>query len=133
MVMYELDINYILTEAMKNCEGESIINVYETLYNILATKGFKPQFQKLDNEAPYIFIQSLQDKTIDFQFVPPNMHHLNSDEWVIRIFKNYFISGLCSVNPNFPLQIWCRLLYQETTTMNLMRKSIINQDTSARE
>ena len=45
---------------MKNVEGKSIVNAYETLYNSLETKGLKQSFQKLDNEASNIIIQSLQ-------------------------------------------------------------------------
>ena len=38
MVMYGYDRNDIITESMKICEGQSISNAYETLYNSLATK-----------------------------------------------------------------------------------------------
>ena len=48
---------------MKNCEIQSIVNAYETLYNIrIVTKVLKPRFQKLDNEDSNILIQILQDK-----------------------------------------------------------------------
>ena len=68
---------------MKNREGQSIINAYGTLYNNLETKGLKPRFQKINNEASNILIQSLQDKNIVFQSVPPNMHRRNSSEQAI--------------------------------------------------
>ena len=57
MVIYYYDINDILKEAMKNCECQSIFNAYETLYNRLSTKGLKPRFQKLYNEASNVLIQ----------------------------------------------------------------------------
>ena len=63
---------------MKNREGKLIANTYEKLYNSLSTKGLRPRFQKLDNEASNILIQILQDKNIDFQLVPPNMHRRNA-------------------------------------------------------
>ena len=60
MVMHDNGINAILTEAIKTCEGPSIVNAYGTLYNSLATKGLKSHFQKLDKEASTILIQSIK-------------------------------------------------------------------------
>ena len=51
----------------------------------------------------------------------------------MRTFKNHFIAGLCSVNPDFPLQIWDILLYQATITLDIMRKSRINPNICAHE
>ena len=103
--MYDYDSNYILTEAMKNRERKSIINAYETIYNILATKGLKPRFQKLNKEAYSILIQSIQDKKIDFKLVSPNMYWSNTAERAIQTFKKNFIAILCSVNPKPPLKL----------------------------
>ena len=44
MVMYDYNRYVILTEAIDNIEGKSIVNAYETLYNSLATKVSKPRF-----------------------------------------------------------------------------------------
>ena len=52
---------------------------------------------------------------------------------MLLIFKNHFIAGLCTANTHFPLQIWDRLFDQETTNINLMRKSRINQNVSTHE
>ena len=53
---------------MKNLEGKLIANTYETLYNSLSTKGLRPRFQKLDNEASNILIQILQGKILTFSW-----------------------------------------------------------------
>jgi hypothetical protein len=42
-----------------------------------------------------------------------------------------FFSGLCSVDPNFPLILWDKLLSHATTTFNLLRQSRINPWMSA--
>ena len=91
MVIYYYGSNDILTESAKNCEGESITNAFEKLYNSLSNKGLKPLFQKLDNQASNILIQIIQDKNIDFQLFPPNMHRSNAAERAIQTFKNHFI------------------------------------------
>jgi hypothetical protein len=50
---------------------------------------------------------------------------------VIQNFKNHFIAGLYSVDPNFPLKLWDKLLTQATITLNLLRKSWISPPMSA--
>ena len=118
---------------MKNHKSKSIINSYETLYNSRATKSLNPRLQKLDYEYSNILIQILQDENIDFHLVKSNMHRHNAAEQVIQTFKNYFISGLCSVNPNFQLKFCDRLLDQSMTTLNFVCKSRINPNLSAYE
>ena len=52
-------------------------------------------------------------------------------EHAIRTFKNHFISGLCSVDQNFPVHLWCHLLDQAELTLNMLRTSRINLNLSA--
>ena len=49
------------------------------------------------------------------------------------MFKNHFISGLCSVDKNFPLHLWCHLLDQVELTLNMLHTSTINPNLSAHE
>ena len=49
------------------------------------------------------------------------------------MFKNHFISGLCSVDKKFHLHLWCRLLDQAELTLNMLRTSRINPNLSAHE
>jgi hypothetical protein len=68
------------------------------------------------------------------KFVPPSqpqIHHRNWAERDIQTFKNHFISGLCSTHPDFPLNLWDKLLPQATLTLNLLRPSPINPKLSA--
>jgi hypothetical protein len=73
----------------------------------------------------------LTEKGIDYQLALPHIHRRNNAEREIQTFKNHFISGLCSVDPNFPLRLWDKLLPQATLTLNLLRKSRINPRMSA--
>jgi hypothetical protein len=59
------------------------------------------------------------------------MHRRNAAERAIQTLKIHSITGLCSVDPNSPLQLWDRLLPQATITLNLMRQSCINPKVSA--
>ena len=65
------------------------------------------------------------------RWVPPHIHRCNSAEHVIQTFKNHFIAGLSSTDPNFPLSNWCRLLPQAELTLNLLRPSRLNLKLSA--
>jgi hypothetical protein len=68
----------------------------------------------------------MHDQAIDFQLVPPGTHRRNAAEWAIRTFKNHFIAALCSLDKNFPLHLWDRLLPQAVLTLSLLRGSRIN-------
>ena len=59
------------------------------------------------------------------------MHCTNAAEKTINIWKCHFIAGLSSVDPNFPMHLWCRLIEQATTTLNLLRPARINPRLSA--
>jgi hypothetical protein len=60
---------------------------------------------------------------MEYQLVPPHTHRRYAAERAIRTFKNHFIAGLCSTNPDFPLRLWDRLLPQAEITLNLLRTS----------
>ena len=61
----------------------------------------------------------------------PHLHRRNSAERAIQTLKNHFIVGLASVNKNFPVHLWCRLLPHCLLTLNLLRPSRINPKRSA--
>jgi hypothetical protein len=74
----------------------------------------------MDNECSKAFQQYLMDERIAVQLVPPHLHQQNAAERAIRTFKNYFVAGLCSVDKQFPMHLWCELLHQITLTLNLL-------------
>ena len=55
---------------------------------------------------------------IKYQLVPPSDHRENNAEKSIQTFKNHFISGLCSVDKYFHLQLWERLIHQATISLS---------------
>jgi hypothetical protein len=73
----------------------------------------------------------MHTNNVDFQLVPPGIHRRNAAERAIRTFKNHFVTGLCSVDKNFPIHLWDRLLPQAEITLNLLRGSRINPKLSA--
>ena len=63
----------------------------------------------------------MTNANVDFQLIPPSVHHQNAAERAISTFKNHFIAGLCSVDKDFPLHLWDCLLPQALLTLNILR------------
>ena len=70
-------------------------------------------------------------ENIKFQRVPPSCHRANTAERAILTFKSHFKAGLASLDPNFPIREWDRLLPQAEMTLNLLRSSRLNPKLSA--
>jgi hypothetical protein len=54
---------------------------------------------------------------------PPHCHRRNAIERAIRNFKEHFVAGLSSVDPNLPIHLWGRLLPKAEITLNILRTS----------
>jgi hypothetical protein len=54
-----------------------------------------------------------QKNDVKYQLVPPHCHRHNATQRAIRTFKEHFVAGLASADPDFPLHLWDRLLPQE--------------------
>jgi hypothetical protein len=89
----------------------------------MTAKGFKPKLQTMDNEASAALKNYLTEKEMNYQLVPPHCHRTNAVERAIRTFKEHSKSGLATVDPDFPIHLWERLLPQAEITLNLLRAS----------
>ncbi|ACI66000.1 predicted protein [Phaeodactylum tricornutum CCAP 1055/1] len=107
LVLYNYDSNAIHVKLMKSKSGPEILAAYKPLQTFM-TSGH-----------------------IDFQLAPPHLHRRNAAKRAIRTFKNHFIAGLCSTNPDSPLHLWDRLIPHALLTLNLLRTSRINPKLSA--
>jgi hypothetical protein len=131
LVVYDYDSNGILVKPMQSRSGPCILAAFQLVHARLTAAGLKPQLHRLDNECSTALKSCLRDEHIDFQLVPPGIHRRNAAERAIRTFKNHFIAGLCSVDKNFPLHLWDKLLPQAELTLNLFHGSRINPKLSA--
>ena len=130
-VMYDYDSNSILSEPIKNRSENELIRAFNKLHDFLLSKGCKPKFHKLDNECSAALQSALEMKQVKFQLAPPHLHRTNAAERAIRTFKDHLLAGLASVDPDFPMHLWDRLLHQATLTLNLLRRARINPNLSA--
>jgi hypothetical protein len=131
LVLYDHDSNAVLAEPMKSRHATATLSACKALHAKLRAAGIRPQLQRLDNECSAMLKDFMHEQAVDFQLVPPGVHCRNAAERAIRTFKNHFIAGLCSVDKDFPLHLWDRLLPQAILSLNLLRGSRINPKLSA--
>ena len=93
--------------------------------------GFPVQVHWLDNEASTKLKKYNIDNRIKYQLTPPNIHRINASERAVRTWKNHFIAGISSVNPELPMHLWDRLVVQATDTINMLRANRQNDKMSA--
>ena len=93
--------------------------------------GTAPNTYVMDNEISHEFTTALTSNNTTYQLVPPHTHRRNLAERGIQTYKNHFKAGLASVDPNFPLSEWDRLLEQANITLNFLRSSRSNPKLSA--
>ena len=131
LVVYEYDSNAILVRPLCNRTAPETKSVFQNVIHYLTVWGLRPRLHTLDNEASTILRDYLRSEDVEYQLVPPHIHRRNASECAIRTFKNHFIAGLASTDPNFPLSNWCRLLPQAELTLILLRASRLNPKLSA--
>ena len=131
LICYDFDSNAILAVPFKNRTAACIKTAFEEVHQRLNKAGLRPAYHRLDNECSDVLKKYLTEQTIEYQLVVPGSHRRNAAERAIRTWKNHFIAGLCSVDKDFPLHLWDRLLPQAELTLNLMRGSRLNPKLSA--
>ena len=95
------------------------------------TAGVTTKTWILDNEVSQELRGAMDKKSVKYQLVPPYSHRANAAERAIQTFKNHFKAGLASLDPDFPIAEWDRLLDQAFLTLNLLRAARINPLLSA--
>ena len=84
MVAHDYDSNAILVEAMPSRTSASMLKAYKVIHSILTSRGFRPQYQRLDNEISKEFKAFLNEIKVDFQLTPAGSHRRNVAERAIR-------------------------------------------------
>jgi hypothetical protein len=97
---------------MKSSSASESLKAYEHIHQELISRGFKPKLQTLDNEASAALKFFFTENDVEYQLVPTHCYIHSASERAIHTFKEYFVSGLDSVDPDFPLHLWDRLFPQ---------------------
>jgi hypothetical protein len=123
MICCSYDCNYVKSVTMKSRSASELFKAYEHIHQELTSRGFKPKLQTLDTEATTELKSFFTENDVQYQLVPPYCHRRKTADQAIRTFVEHFVSGLASVDPDFPLHLWERLLPQAEMTLKLLRKS----------
>ena len=110
-----------MVQPMKSRTDESYVEAYKEMYEELESRGFKHTLDVTDNECSKAVQNYITSQNVKYQLVEPDNHRANAVERAVQTFKNYFISGLCSVSTDFPLQLGCYFLHQAQTFLNLLQ------------
>ena len=110
LVLYCFDANYIHVEAMPSRTSYQILLSYQRAHKMLVARGLRPSLLHLDNKASAALIAYLDREQVDYQLTPAGIHHRNSAEHAISTWKNHFLALLGSLNPNFPMKLWDKLI-----------------------
>jgi hypothetical protein len=107
LILYDYEINSVLSDHMKIgvTSDKEMVRAFDLLMQSLIIRGLKPSLQRLDNEESLALRNCLAKQGIDYQLAPPHIHRRENAERAIQTFKNHFIAGLCSVDPNFTLKL----------------------------
>jgi hypothetical protein len=97
---------------MKSRSASEWVKSYDLIHQELTSKGFKPKLQTLDNEASSALKHFFTTHDVEYQLVPPHFYQRNAAERAIHTFKEHFVTGLASVDPDFPLNLCDRLFSQ---------------------
>jgi hypothetical protein len=68
---------------------------------------------------------------MNYQLAPLHFHRTNAAERAIITFKEDFKSGLTTVDTDFPIHLWDRILPQAEITLNRLRASRLHPQLSA--
>ena len=131
MVAYSYDSSAILAKAINNRSASSITSAWKYLHDKLHVAGVKPETWVLDNETSNLLTTTMKDNDTTYQLVPPHIHRANLAERAIQTFKDHLKAGLASLDPDFPLYEWDRILDQCILTLNLLRSARLNPKLSA--
>ena len=67
----------------------------------------------------------------NIQLVNPDDHRVNAAERAIQTWKNHYLVGFSSTDPNCPLQLWRQFIAQAQDTLNMLRRSRVNPKLSS--
>jgi len=133
LIMFGEDPNFIHAEPMASRHSRDHTGAYRRGTSFYTEHGFKPKYERLDNETSAELEAYLRQENIAIQYVAPQQHRTNKAERAIRTFKNHWIAAHGTADPLFPLNMWDRTLEQVELTLNLLRGSAINPTISAWE
>ena len=104
-VAYEYQSNAILVRALRDQSENSLQEAFEDVYSYIASKGFKPKFNIMYNQCSRRIQKYITSQGTNIQLVNPDDYRVNAAERAIQTWKNHYVAGLSTTDPNCPLQL----------------------------
>jgi hypothetical protein len=102
-VMYHYKTNAILATPIPSLDSKSILDTYAKSFEYLASKGYTPKVNIMDNQATKVIKAYLQPQNVCLQLIEPHHHSVNAAEEAIQTFKNCFLGALGTTDSDFPI------------------------------
>ena len=131
MVAYHYDANIILIQPIKNRQAAILTAAWKIINDRLVKVGVAPKSYIMDNECSDDLKAGLNKTELTYQLVPPHIHRENKADRTTQTLKGYLKALLATLDPDFPIQQWDRLIDQCEMTLNLLRVSRLNPKLSA--
>ena len=126
-----LRFKHNFSNTYKNRKANTIIAAWKDQNTRFKEAGVEPNTYVMDNQTSKDLKDRLQNADIQYQLVPPHIHQTNLSERVIQTFKTHFKAGLTSLESDFPLSEWYRIIEQGEFALNILRTSRSNPKLSA--
>ena len=72
----------------------------------LKNKGIQPKKQILDNEAPQLYKEKIEEYGLKWELVPPTNHQRLVAEQAIQTAKGHVIANLLGCDESYPAREW---------------------------
>ena len=120
LIAYHYDASAILAVAVKNREGATLTKASKIINETFENVRIKPNTYVMDNKCLKELKDAIRKEYSGVKLVPPHLHRVSKVERVIQTFKNCLKAGLASVDPNFSVKEWDRLIPQAVLALNLL-------------
>jgi uncharacterized protein YgfB (UPF0149 family) len=87
-----------------------MVEAFEDIYTYLTDRGFKPKLNVMDNQCSRAVQTYIKSTGAGIQLVNPDDHRVNAAERAIQTWKNHWIAGMGTLDPNCPLQLWSQFI-----------------------
>ena len=98
----------------------TLSGAWEHLNSRFEQAGLTPTIYLIDNECSQEMRNAFAKHNTNLQLDRPYLHRANAAERAIQTTKAHMKAVLASLDPQFPVKEWDRLLPQIETTLNLL-------------
>ena len=112
-------INILITPVIDTKES-TIVDTFKNNKEYLATRDFKPSFNKMVQ-------MYLTKEKVRLQLVEPHNHQVNTAKCATQTFKNHLIAGLGTVDDKCPTTIWDQFIPQAQDSLIMLQTSWVHQ------